>query len=399
MRFTEPIIHIDMDAFFVECERLAHPELRGRPVAVGGGGNRGVIAAASYEARRFGVHSAMPTVRARRICPQLVLVPSDHGRYTEISREVFALIEQEVPVVERLSIDEAFLDVSGLTLLHPDSRTVAEHLRSRIREEVGLPSSCGIASNKFLAKLASGKAKPDGVFVIDTDRQLAILHSFDVRAMWGVGEATYAGLERLGVQTIGDLASVGERALQRNFGTSAGASLFRLSMGIDDRSVEPHGEAKSVSNEQTYEADLQSDEEIRSEVMRHADRLSSRLRHAGVEAKTVVLKVRFDSFETITRSVTLASPTAVGQDLMVAAVQLLERAAISGRRVRLIGVAGAGLIPNTEAVHQLATDRPATWDDLAEAVGAIRDRFGHESVGPAVVHHKKENPGVDIDAV
>lgn len=398
MGFAEPIIHIDMDAFFVECERLTNPALHGKPVAVGGGGNRSVIAAASYEARRFGVHSAMPTVRAKRLCPQLILVPSDHGRYSEVSRKVFLLIEEVVPVVEQLSIDEAFLDVSGLTLLHPDARSVAEHLRRRIRNEIGLPSSCGIASNKFLAKLATGRAKPDGVFVMDSVRQLEILHSFDVRTMWGVGEATYAGLERLGVQTVGDLASVGQKALQRTFGTSAGASLFRLSMGIDDRVVEPHGDAKSISNEQTYEEDLVSDEVIRSEVVRHADRLSTRLRQAGVEARTVFIKIRFDSFETITRSITLPSPTAVGHDLAVAAVQLLERAGVVGRRVRLIGVGGSGLVAAEFAVHQLATDRGANWDDLADAVGEIRDRFGHDAVVPAVVRHKKENPGPAIDA-
>lgn len=398
MRFAEPIIHIDMDAFFVECERLFDPTLKGKPVAVGGGGNRGVIASASYEARAFGVHSAMPTVRAKRLCPKLVLIPSDHGRYGEVSRQVFSLVEEEVPVVERLSIDEAFLDVSGLTLLYPHSRSVAVHLRKRIRHEVGIPASCGIASNKFLAKLASGKAKPDGIFVMEEDRQLALLHAFDVRAMWGVGEATYAGLERLGVKTIGDLAGVGDRALQRTFGRSAGNSLYRLSMGIDDRVVEPHGEAKSISNEQTYDEDLQSDEEIRNEVKRHADRLSTRLRQAHMEAKTVSIKIRFDSFETISRSLTLASPTAVGQDLMNAAVQLLDRAGVRGRRVRLIGVGGSALVPASQAVHQLATDRPASWDDLAEAVGEIRDRFGHDAVVPAVVHQKKENPISDIAA-
>lgn len=398
MRFAEPIIHIDMDAFFVECERIRCPELRGRPVAVGGGGNRGVIAAASYEARQFGVYSAMPTVRARRLCPQLVLVPSDHGAYSEVSRTVFAIVDEEVPLVERLSIDEAFLDVSGLTLLYPDSLSVAVHLRSRIRHEVGLPSSCGIASNKFLAKLASGKAKPDGVFVMPVDQELELLHAFDVRAMWGVGEATYAGLERLGVSTIGDLASVGERVLQRAFGRSAGGTLYRLSMGIDDRVVQPHGEAKSISNEQTYEEDLVGDEIIRAEVMRHADRLSTRLRHAQVAAKTVSIKVRFDSFETISRSITLVSPTAVSQDLIQAAVHLLERAGVQGRRVRLVGVGGSSLVPSSEAVHQLSADRPASWDDLAEAVGTIRDRYGHEAVVPAVVH-KKEKPGLDIDAI
>ena len=397
MAFAEPILHIDMDAFFVECERLRNPDLRGKPVVVGGGGNRGVIAAASYEARKYGVFSAMPTVHAKRLCPQAIVVPATHGLYGEISAEVFAIVDEVVPLVERLSIDEAFLDISGLTLLHPDARSVADHLRSRIRHEVGIPSSCGIATNKFLAKLASGRAKPDGVYVIDAEHQLEILHSFDVRAMWGVGEATYAGLERLGVRTIGDLASVGEKALQRAFGKSAGGSLFRLSMGNDDRVVEPHGEAKSISNEQTYEIDLRTDEEVRTEVVRHADHLSTRLRRAGFEAKTISLKVRFDSFETISRSVTLPSPTAVSNDLINAALKLLDRAGVSGRRIRLLGVGGTGLVPAEQASHQLATDRPATWDDLAEAVGEVRDRFGHEAVVPASAHQKSPKAANDTE--
>lgn len=398
MGFAEPIIHIDMDAFFVECERLADPALRGRPVVVGGGGNRGVVAASSYEARAFGVTSAMPMVKARRLCPHAIVVPSDHGKYSEISRRVFEILREEAPLVEGLSIDEAFLDVSGLTLLHNDVIEIANNLRSRIRLEIGIPSSCGIAANKFLAKLASARAKPDGVFVIPVDRQLELLHAFDVRAMWGVGEATYAELERLGVQTIGDLASLGEKTLRRSFGAAAGESLYRLSMGIDVRVVETSGVAKSISNEQTYEFDLSGDDVIHAEVVSHADRLSTRLREAQMEARTVTLKVRFDTFETISRSVTLASPTSVSFDLVRAALELLDRADIGSRRVRLLGVGGSGLVANADATHQLATDRPASWDDLADAVGSIRDRFGHEAVVPAVSHSSRiQQRPIDTD--
>jgi len=380
--FTESILHVDMDAFFVEVERRDRPELRGRPVVVGGTGGRSVVAAASYEARTFGIGSAMPMVHARRLCPAAIVVPPDHGKYRTASEQVFEVFRSIAPLVEGLSLDEAFLDVSGLRRHYPDPVAIGKEIRERLRADLGLPASVGIASNKFLAKLASEAAKPDGIRHVPADRALEFLHPLPVRSLWGVGEATHAALERLGVHTIGDLAEVPPAALEKHLGRAAGAHLHALAWGRDARSVVPGSAAKSVSVEQTFERDLRGHEAIEGELLRHADRLAGRLRSAGVAGRTVTLKIRFADFSTITRSVTLGSGTDVARDLYRAARDLLRKVDLGTKPVRLVGLGATALTPAT-APRQLAVDRPAKWDDLAGAVDEVRQRYGTGSIRPA----------------
>ena len=380
--FTESILHVDMDAFFVEVERRDRPELRGRPVVVGGTGGRSVVAAASYEARTFGIGSAMPMVHARRLCPAAIVVPPDHGKYRTASEQVFEVFRSFAPLVEGLSLDEAFLDVSGLRRHYPDPVAIGEEIRERLRADLGLPASVGIASNKFLAKLASEAAKPDGIRHVPADRSLEFLHPLPVRSLWGVGEATHAALERLGVHTIGDLAEVPPAALEKHLGRAAGAHLHALAWGRDERPVVPGSAAKSVSVEQTYERDLRGHEAIEGELLRHADRLAGRLRSAGVAGRTVTLKIRFADFSTITRSVTLGSGTDVARDLYRAARDVLRKVDLGTKPVRLVGLGATALTPAT-APRQLAVDRPAKWDDLAGAVDEVRQRYGTGSIRPA----------------
>ncbi len=378
--FREPILHVDMDAFFVEVERLRRPELRGVPVLVGGAGPRGVVAAASYEARRFGVGSAMPASQARRLCPGAVWVAPDHAEYGRVSRLVFEVLRSFTPLVEGLSIDEAFLDVAGLRRHYAAPVDVAAAVRERLRNDLGLPASVGVASTKFLAKLASEAAKPDGLLVIPAGTELEFLHPLPVGALWGVGEATRRAVEAIGVATVGDLARLPVSLLERRLGAAAGRHLHDLAWNRDPRAVETGGEAKSISVEETYAADLTSPEEIDAELFAHCERLARRLRAAGVAARTVQLKVRYADFTTVTRSLTADAPVDLTADLVAAARTLLSRAP-AGRPVRLLGVGGAQLVPGRDP-RQLALDGEE-HHALAAAADRVRARFGARAVGPA----------------
>ena len=380
--FAESILHVDMDAFFVEVERRDRPDLRGRPVVVGGTGNRGVVAAASYEVRAFGVHSAMPMVHARRLCPHAIVVPPDHRKYQAASEEVFGIFRSFTPLIEGLSLDEAFLEVAGLRHHYPDVVAIGNEIRARIRGELKLPASVGIATNKFVAKLASEAAKPDGLRYIRADETLTFLHALAVRSLWGVGEATHAALERLGVKTVGDLSDVPPATLKKHLGQAAGGHLHELAWGRDPRPVVPESVTKSISVEETYERDFEGRELVEGELLKHADRLAGRLRAAGVAGHAVTIKVRFADFRTVTRSETLESPTDVARDVYRAARDLLRNVALEGQAIRLVGVGMTGLT-EASAPRQLAVDRPAKWDDLAEAVNQVRSRYGAGSIRPA----------------
>ncbi len=388
--FREPILHVDMDAFFVEVERLRRPELRGVPVLVGGAGPRGVVAAASYEARRFGVGSAMPAVRARRLCPGAVWVAPDHAEYGRVSRQVFAILRSFSPKVEGLSIDEAFLDVAGLRRHYPAPSAVAAAIRARLRADLGLPASVGAASTKFLAKLASEAAKPDGMLVIPAGTELDFLHPLPVAALWGVGDATRNAVAGLGVETVGDLAGLPVALLERRLGAAAGRHLHDLAWARDPRAVETGGEAKSISVEETYAVDLTSPEQVDAELFAHCERLARRLRAAGVAARTVQLKVRFADFTTLTRSVTVDAPVDLTSELAAAARSLLARVP-GGRPVRLLGVGGAQLVA-ARAPRQLALDGEESHA-LAAAADRVRERFGAEAVGPARLLPRPEVEG------
>ncbi|NNC92011.1 MAG: DNA polymerase IV [Acidimicrobiia bacterium] len=370
-----------MDAFFVEVERRDDPGLVGLPVVVGGLGNRGVVAAASYEARDFGVHSAMPVVQARRLCPQARFIPPSHSRYREVSEAVFAVFRSFTPLVEGLSVDEAFLDVRGLRLHFPTASAVGEQIRQTLRSRLALPASVGVATSKFLAKLASEEAKPDGLLRVPRGSELSFLHPLPVRRLWGVGEATYAALDGIGVSTIGELAAIPPATLESRLGVSLGRHLHALASGRDDRAVNPDGEVKSVSVEQTFASDLDSADVIESELLRQCERVASRLRRAGLAGRTVSLKVRYADFTTVSRSHSFDSSVDVAHDLFVAARQLMERVDRT-RAVRLLGVGISSLEP-AGAPRQLGLDRPAAWDDVAAAVDEVRSRYGEGAVSKA----------------
>jgi DNA polymerase-4 len=381
--FPEPIVHLDMDAFFVEVERRHDPALRGRPVLVGGRGNRSVVAAASYETRRHGVRSGMPMAHARRLVPAAVVVPPDHGRYGDASREVFGVLESFTPRVEPISVDEAFLDVGGLRLHHETAVECVGEIRRAIRERTGLPSSAGIATSKFIAKMASRDAKPDGVLLVGSGEETAFLHPKPIRDLWGVGEATHARLEELGLVTIGDIAAHPRDALTRRLGESLGTMLADLSHAIDPRPVGPEDHARSISVEETFEEDLVDREAMDLVLLAQADRLATRLRRNGVMAGTVTLKARYPDFTTVTRSHTFREPVATSAELLEAARQLLERTDAETRGVRLLGIGGAHLV-DAAGLRQLDL-MPGPWEEIDAAVEVIRERFGRGAVGRAAL--------------
>lgn len=402
MNSTEPtILHVDMDAFFAAVELLRRPELRGRPVVVGGSGDRGVVAAASYEARRFGIHSAMPSVRARRLCPHAVFIRGDHRHYEAVSARIMGIFRDVTPIVEPLSLDEAFLDVAGVRRLHGDPETIAHRIRERIWAEEGLGCSVGVARPKFLAKLASGRAKPRamatgirpgaGVLVIEPADEAAFLHPLPVRALSGVGPVTAEKLERIGVRTVGDLAILPERTVIAAVGESSGRHLHSLAHARDDRIVEADRAVKSVSHEETYARDRHDPDELAVEVLRMADAIAGRLRRADMRGRTVTIKVRFGDFRTITRSRTLDRSTDSARDIARVGRELLAAVDVSPG-VRLLGVGisqlgGADTVGEQLSFDDLTADSGAVddadWQRAEATVDAIRQRFGAGSVGSA----------------
>lgn len=390
------ILHVDMDAFFANVELLRHPELQGQPVVVGGTGERGVVAAASYEARRFGIHSAMPAARARRLCPHAVFLPGDHAHYGDVSARVMDLFHSMTPLVEPISLDEAFLDVSGSRRLHGPAPEIAARLRDLVLDQEGLTCSVGVARVKFLAKLASEAAKPRatsagiragrGVVVVDPDHELDFLHPLPVQALWGVGPVTLAKLERLGVRTVGDLAQLPVDVVTAALGRASGAHLHALAHGVDPRAVVADQVAKSVGHEETFARDHHRPEALALELLKLSDGVASRLRAAGVVGRTVTLKVRFGDFRTITRSATLDVATDSARELARIGRELLA-AVDPSPGVRLLGLSVSQLA--TGRVEQLSLDdlssgsSPPEWTAAEAAVDAIRARFGPRSVGPA----------------
>ena len=378
--WAESILHVDMDSFFVEVERLSRPDLRGRPVAVGGTGARGVIASASYEARSSGVSSAQPTSVALRLCPELVVVSPSRGLYGDVSARVFAIFNRFTPTVEGLSLDEAFLDVGGLRHHFRSAVAVGEEIRNVIRDEEGLPASVGVASTKFLAKLASKAAKPDGLKRIAKATELEFLHSLPVSELWGVGPATLAGLKRLGIESVGDLAATPVETLESSLGRSQGAHLHSLANGRDDRRVEPDSGARQISVEETYREDLQGRDLVESAVMAHAQRLATRLRRSGRKPRTISLKVRYDDFSTITRSRTVPVGLDTAREIFLVARELLGQVS-ADRPVRLLGIAGSSFEEGKP--DQRLFEEDEQWSRVGRAIGDVEDRFGTGKVTTA----------------
>ncbi len=391
---TLGFLHVDMDAFFVSCELRRRPELRDQPVVVGGTGDRGVVAAASYVARAYGIYSAMPSTRARRLCPHAVFLPGDHGHYAEVSRRVMSLFHDVTPLVEPLSLDEAFLDVRGA--LHGDDRaaTIAAELRLRVLTEEELTCSVGVATNKFLAKLATERAKPSasqsgpvfgsGVHVIVAGAELDFLHPLPVRSLWGVGPATGAKLSRMGIETVGDLSIQPEARVVAALGGAVGRHLHRLSRGLDDRPVVVDSSMKSIGHEETFSRDLYAPERLSQELMRMADAVGARLRSANVAGRTITIKVRFGDFTTITRSVTLPEPVDGARAIAAEANTLLGRIDTTPG-VRLLGLSATQLVEAT--AHQLSFDEleGRSWSEADGVVDEIRERFGGDAIGPATL--------------
>ena len=377
------ILHVDMDAFYASVTLRTRPELRGQPVIIGGG-TRGVVLSATYEARALGVHSAMPMSRARRMAPQAVVLQPDHHLYSEVSRNVMALFASITPIVEPLSLDEAFLDVSGALRRLGRPTAIAELIRARVQDEQQITCSVGVAGTKFVAKLASTRAKPDGLLVIPVDRVIDFLHPLPVGALWGVGERTEEQLTRLGLRTVGDIAHTPEETLKRALGPAAGTHLHDLAWGRDSRAVNPHEPDKSIGNETTFEHDVDDPDVIQARLLALADQVAGRLRAAGYVGRTVSLKIRFADFSTITRSRTLSAPTDVAKEIYDTIRGLYDALGLQRVRIRLVGVRMEGLLDAQAAPRQLQLGEPTSGRREAEvAVDALRARFGSNAVRPA----------------
>jgi len=387
------VLHVDMDAFYAAVEVRRRPELAGRPVIVGGTGPRGVVSSASYEARAYGVRSAMPVGQARRLCPQAVFLPPDMPAYVEASRAVMRIFHDVTPLVEPLSIDEAFLDVAGAQRLLGSPATIARLIKRRIADELGLTCTVGVASTKFVAKLASDRSKPDGLLVVPKARVLEFLHPLPVDALWGVGDRTAEVLRRLGLRTVGDVAAAPIGMLRHALGEAAAQHLHDLSRGHDPRPVVGGGRVeKSIGSETTFDTDVSDVDTARRTLLSLATRVGARLRRAGYVGRTVAIKVRLADFRTLTRSRTLATPTDVAREIFAAAwalfTQLIRRSNPSSgtlsERIRLLGVRVEGLEASDGTPRQLALgEREHGWRDAERAADAVAARFGAAAVRPA----------------
>jgi DNA polymerase-4 len=404
-RHPEPILHVDMDAFYASVEQRDAPELAGLPVAVGSPTGRGVVAAASYEAREFGVRSAMPMVRARRLCPGLVVVSPRFARYHEVSEQLMRILRDVTPLVEPLSLDEAFLDVGGAVRIFGEPPTIAAHIRAQVRTELGLPCSVGVGPTKSVAKLLSGLAKPDGLLHWPAEEVPARLGPLPVGLLWGAGPRTTERLLEHGLRTIGDVAAVDVRLLRRIVGDALGGQLHALARGLDPRRVEPVHEARSISAETTFEEDVDDPVVLERRLQRLATGVARRLRGQGLAARTVTLKVRFADHRDLTRSHTLERSTDRTHELVEAGRELLAALRLERTRVRLIGFRLSGLgEPEAAAQLSLLDDAGLTvaedghipgerWEALDRAADAIAQRYGGPAVSFASLLDDEEHPG------
>jgi DNA polymerase-4 len=379
------VLHVDMDAFYASVELIDRPELRGTPVVIGGGG-RSVVLSATYEARRFGIHAAMPMSRARRLCPQAVVIPPDPHRYAAVSAGVMEIFRSITPKVEPLSLDEAFLDVAGAVRRLGSPAEIGALIRDRVADEQRITCSVGVAATKFVAKLASGRAKPDGLLVVPAAETLTFLHPLPVAALWGVGERTEESLNRLGLRTIGDIAHTPEATLRRALGDASGSHLHELAWGRDPRRVVAEHVEKSIGAEETFARDVDDPEVVRRELLRLSDRVAGRMRAQGVVGRTVVLKLRFADFTTITRSRTLREHSDVARTLYATAGELFAALGLDRARIRLVGVRVEGLA-DAEAAHRqlLLDERPFGWREAEVAADRAGARFGTGAVRPAAL--------------
>jgi DNA polymerase IV len=379
----EPILHVDLDAFYASVEILKDPGLAGKPVVVGSPSPRGVVLSASYEARSRGLHSAMPSMRARRLCPDAVFVPPDFAAYQAYSNRFREILLSFTPSVEPLSLDEAFLDATGAMLLFGSPKEMGQRIRAAVREELSITASVGIGPNKLIAKLGSTRAKPDGLLCVPAEDVLSFLYPLPVEALWGIGEKTAQTLHRLGVRTVEELAATPSGILERVLGEVQSGSLSALAAGTDARPVIPFEAPKSVSHEETYPRDLDQLEEVEREILALSHRVAVRLRADGYRARTVTLKLRLPSFSTLTRSRTIPTATDVGAEIFHLARDLYRRLPEGRRRFRLIGVSATGLSP--AGAEQVALVREGRWEEAERALDRVDRRFGKGSAVPATL--------------
>jgi DNA polymerase-4 len=382
---SRTIIHMDLDAFYCAVEVLLDPSLVDVAFIVGGRSERGVVASASYAARQFGIRSAMPTAEALRRCPHLKIVSNRRGVYSKYSQQVMEILHDVTPLVEQISIDEAFLDISDSVHGMGDAELLARELQQRIQDEIGLSASLGVASNKLVAKIASDLEKPHGLVVVPPGEETAFLAPLPVRELWGIGPVTAERLAQMGITTIGQLASSSEAMLKLEFG-SHGPSMWRHAHGIDNRSVTTDREAKSISHEVTFTTDATDEEALARELLRQSESIGRRLRKAELHASTIKLKLRWSDFTTFTRQTTLPAPTNLDQDIYQTALGLLHKHWPKGKPVRLVGVGASNF---GEPVIQLGLFDQVEIDDrqerLTKAVDDLRQRFGNDAVTRAAL--------------
>jgi len=386
------ILHVDMDAFYASVEVLDDPSLAGKPLIVGGMEGRGVVSSASYEARRYGVRSAMGVAQALRLCPQAIVVPPHFERYSALSRQVMEIFHEVTPLVEPLSIDEAFLDVSGARRLWGSPGEIARLLRSRVHSETGLVCSVGVAATKHVAKIASTLSKPDGLLIVSEPETAAFLAALPVRALWGVGPKAAESLEGRGIRLVSDVLAAPRAVIERALGRAGGARIWQLAHGIDPREVETERVEKSVGHEETFLEDVADPAVLRSELRRLADRVAARLRGGGWEAASVALKLRYADFTTLTRTSTLPEPTDVGQRIGEVAIGLFDALDLE-QPVRLIGVRAERLRAGSGALG--LWDDDADWRRVDAALDGARERFG----GGAVTRASVLGPRRDVNAL
>ena len=385
------ILHVDMDAFYASVAEKDNPKLKGKAVVVGAG-RRGVVSAANYEARKFGIRAAMPVYKAKALAPHAIFISPDMARYEEVSRSVMSIFHDITPLVEPISLDEAFLDVTGARRLLGDGQTIAKLIRARVEQKEGITCSVGIAHNKFIAKIASNQCKPNGLLEIDPERVLEFLHPLAAKEIWGVGPKTNEQLAKMGLQTVGDIANTPRSTLIRVLGQASGGSLYELAWGRDYRDVEIEHIEKSISSSETFDQDLDSQEEILKEFLRLTERSVERMREKGFAAGTISIKVRFTDFKTISRSKTVDLPITGTQEIFEVVKNLYLALNLENVLIRLIGVSLDSLVEDEEINQMVLGQRTSGWQQADKAVDRIKNKFGSASLRPArLVEDHEEN--------
>jgi len=376
------ILHVDMDAFYASVEERDDPKLKGKAVVVGMG-KRGVVSAANYEARKVGIRAAMPIYKAKALAPYAVFIAPNMARYTEVSEQVMAIFRDVTPYVEPISLDEAFLDVTGARRLLGSGQEIADQIRKRVEKDLGITCSVGIAHNKFIAKIASGHCKPNGVLEVDPEKMLEFLHPLAANEIWGVGPKTNEQLEKMGLFTIADIANTPRSTLIRVLGQASGSSLYELAWGRDYRDVITEHIEKSISASQTFDVDLYQQEEILKEFLRLTEKSADRMRGKGLATNTISIKVRFTDFKTISRSKTLDLPTTGTQEIFEVAKALYLGLNLDRVLIRLVGVSLDSLVENDDVTQMVLGERTSSWQQADRAIDRVKAKFGRSSLRPA----------------